>query len=403
MIFNISLFLFLKKRLYSEKRILLLAQMLFLIVFSSQVAFSQKSSQFSQQEKIQSIASALDHFIISFSKEKTPPSCVVAIVGPYDVYFLKAYGMRQLGEPERLTEKTLFQLGSVSKPLTATLVGILQAQGKLSLEIPISNYLQGFKLQGQTQPLYLKYLLSHTSGVPRKGFNALVESFTERVKIFEMAQHTPLDAQPGQHFDYHNVMFALIEDVLVAAMNQPLEKLLKDNLFKPLKMPLASLGFQPLKESSNCAFPHIKNAKGKIVPRKKYSQAYYAVAPAGGINASMVDLIPFLQAHLGGFPEVLSSDTLRLLHTPQITEDQPPEWLTEESKRIGETGYALGWRWMDYAGQRVLFHGGWVGGFHNMVAFLPEHKVGIIVLHNAETRLPLKTALKFLDLYLDIP
>ncbi|HUX78468.1 MAG TPA: serine hydrolase domain-containing protein [Alphaproteobacteria bacterium] len=373
---------------------------LLLACFYCQGALAQKALPSIGQEKMQGITSSLDKFIINFSKTKTPPSCVVAIVGPNDVYFLKAYGIRKLGQPERLTEKTLFQLGSVSKPLTATLVGILQTQQKLSIQNPVTNYLKDFKLQGQEQPLLIKHLLSHTSGVPRKGFNALVESFTERSKIFEKAQHTELAAQPGQHFDYHNVMFALTEDVLEAAMHQPLEKLLQNNLFKPLNMPIACVGFQPLKESSNSAFPHVKNAKGKILPRKKYSQAYYAIAPAGGINASMEDLIPFLQAHLGGFPDVMGTETLNLLHASQIEEDHPPGWLKEETKHVGKTGYALGWRWMDYAGQRVLFHGGWVGGFHNMVAFLPEHKVGIIILHNAETRLSLKAALKFLDLYL---
>ncbi|OJW50338.1 MAG: hypothetical protein BGO67_00210 [Alphaproteobacteria bacterium 41-28] len=392
--------MFRNKRIINHN-IFFLFHILFLAFFYRQGVLAQQSPPFIGQEKMQSIASVIDHFITSFSKEKTPPSCVVAVVGPQDIYFLKAYGIRKLGEPERLTQKTLFQLGSVSKPLVATLVGILQAQGKLSIRNPVSDYLKDFKLQGQKQPLLIQHLLSHTSGVPRKGFNSMVESFTERSKIFEKAQHTPLDAQPGQHFDYHNVMFALIEDVLVTTLNQPLEKLLEDNLFKPLKMPLASVGFQPLKESSNHAFPHVRNQKEKIVTRKKYSEAYYAIAPAGGINASMEDLIPFLQAHLGGFPNLLSSDTLNLLHTPQIEEDHPPGWLTEEAKHLGNTGYALGWRWMDYAGQRVLFHGGWVGGFHNMIAFLPEHKVGIIILHNAETRLPLKTALKFFDLYFE--
>ncbi len=398
---DVFLPLFAQKKSSIKQRIFFFLPVFFLISFYCQGVFAQKSTPPLTQEKIQSITPALNDFIISFLKKTKAPGCVVAIVGPKDVYFLKAYGVQKSGKPERLTEKTLFQLGSVSKPLTATLVGILQNQQKLSIETPVSNYLKDFKLQGQEQPLLLKHLLSHTSGVPRKGFNALVESFTKRDKIFEKAQKTPLDAQPGQHFDYHNVMFALIEDVLVSAMKQPFEKLLQDNLFKPLKMSLVSIGFQPLKESSNRAYPHIKNEKKKILPRKEFSQAYNVIAPSGGINASMEDLIPFLQAHLGGFPHVLNADTLRLLHTSQITEDRPPGWLKEETKQhVENTGYALGWRWMDYAGQRIFFHGGWVGGFHNMIFFLPEHKVGIIVLHNAETRLPLKTNLKFLDLYL---
>ncbi len=385
-----------------QRKLPLSIHLFFLVFFYCQMGVAHELCPSIQQEKIQNIIPVFDSFIISFLRKVKAPGSVVAVVGPREVYFLKAYGVKKCGQSDPLTTKTLFQLGSVSKPLTATLVGILQAEHKLSIEAPVTTYLTDFKLQDQRRPLLFKHLLSHTSGVPSNGFNALIESFPERNKLYKEAQDTPLLAPPGEHFDYHNVMFGLTEDVLVAIMNQSFKKLLQENLFKPLKMPLACVGFESFKEAPHRAFPHIADAKGKILPRKIYSQAYYAVTPAGGINASMEDLIPFLQAHLGGFPEVLSADTLRLLHTSQIMEDHPPKWLKGD-KPIRKTGYALGWRWMDYGDQRILFHGGWVGGFRNMVAFLPAHQIGVIILQNAETRLPLKAALKFFDLYLQTP
>lgn len=363
---------------------------------------AESASPSAQQEKMEHIKPLLDDYIIAFLKKTKAPGCVVAVVGPREVYFLKAYGVKKLGQSDPLTEKTLFQLGSVSKPLTATLVVLLQTQNRLSLESPISTYLTDFKLQGQTSPLYLKHLLSHTSGVSRQGFNALIEGSATRQDFYKKAQNTPLSAQPGLSFDYHNVMFSLTEDILEASTKEPFETVLQNYLFKPLKMKYACVGLQALKKSSNRAWPHVKNKQGKLHPLKKYSQAYYKVLASGGMNASMEDLIPFLQLQLGGFPKLLSSEGRNLLHTSQITEDSPPHWLKNQSKHIGETGYALGWRWMDYGGERIIFHGGWVNGFQPIIAFLPQHEIGIIILQNAETFLSLKASIKFFDLYLDL-
>ena len=374
---------------------------LFVFIFlSSQICFAQEPTPDVQQKRAEQIVPLLDKFITASVKKKGAPGCVIAVVGPKTVYFLKAYGVKKLGKPDLLTTRTLFQMGSVSKPLTSTLVMLLEAQNKLSVEAPVTTYLKDFKLQGQNDPLLIKHLLSHTSGVPRYGFNALIENSSPREGLFKKAQHTLVTAQPGRSFDYHNVMFSLIEDVLSASLKQPFEKIMRDNLFKPLKMEYASIGLQRLKKAADRATPHIINKKGKLIPLKNYSSAYYKVAAAGGVNASMEDLIPFLQLQLGGFPKLLPSEERSLLHTPQVTEDELPWWLKNQSAHIGKAGYALGWRWMDYGNERAIFHGGWVKGFHPMIAFLPEHNIGIIILHHAETSFILDATFNFLDLYL---
>lgn len=362
------------------------------------VAFEPSLSQ--QQEKVKQFSPIFDSFISTFLKKKKSPGCVVAIVGPQSVYFLKAYGVKELGKHDPLTQKTVFQLGSASKPISSTLVAVLQAQNKLSIESPVTLYLKDFKLNGQTKPLLIKHLLSHTSGLPRYGFNALIEASATRNSLYMKAQNIPIASQPGEAYDYHNVMFSLIEDILKASTNEPFAKLLKQHLFDPLQMKSAFLTYAELKEASDRATPHTENKKGNFVPVKNYSKTYYTVTSAGGINASMEDLVPFLQLHLGGFPNLLGPEQRKGLYAPQVTEERPPYWLKNASKRIEKTGYSLGWRWMDYAGERVVYHGGWLKGFHAMIAFLPQYDIGLIVLDNAETNLTIDALVKFLDLYL---
>lgn len=337
-----------------KRSILFLVQVFFLFAFPCHASLAEDDTASMQQEK-EGYIKHLDDYITASLKKSKAPGCVVAIVGPREVYFLKAYGVKELGQSVPLTKKTLFQLCSVSKPLTATLAVLLQAKNMLSLETSISTYLPDFKLQGQTEPLCLRHLLSHTSGVLRQGFNALIEASSTRENFYKKAQNTPIVDQPGLHFDYHNVVFSFAEEVLNASTNEPFEKLIHNHLFNPLKMKYACVGLQALKNSSDRASPHVKDKKGKLHPLKKYSHTYYNVLGAAGINASMEDLIPFLQLHLGGFPKLLPAEERNLLHTSQITADSPPLWLKTRSEHIGETGYALGWRWMDYEGERISY------------------------------------------------
>lgn len=359
-------------------------------------------ASFADQPNWDKITHSVDNFVADYIKEKKTPGCVVAIVGPFDVYFLKTYGVKKLGKPDKLTTKTLFQLGSVSKTITATLLVKLYDQNSIDLEEPITTYLPEFRLKDQEEPLTIKHLLSHTSGVPRYGFNALIETHPPRSELLRMVQTVKPTAQPGESFDYNNVMFALTEDIVKVAHNQSFNQLLERTLFRPIGMPHACVGLACIQNCKDRAYPHVKNKNGSFIPLASYSKAYYAVSPAGGINASMEDIIPFLQVHLGGRPDVLSLGARNLLHLPQITEDVSPEVMKAKSEHIDKMGYALGWRWMDYNGERVVYHGGWLKGFHTMVAFLPENEVGIIILHNAETNLPWKTVGAFLDQYLGL-
>lgn len=365
----------------------------------TQPTLAVASSPSLPQGKIEHLVTGLDHFVTAFLKKEKSPGCVIAVVSPQQTYFLKAYGVKQLGKSAPLTQKTLFQLGSASKPISATLALLLQSQGKLSIDSPVTDYLADFKLNGQADPLLVKHLLSHTSGLPRYGFNALIEASATRATLYQKAQNIPITAQPGENFDYHNVMFSLIEDIMEASTNQSFDTLMKNNLFEPLKMSRASIGYKKLKEATDRAVPHTETENGKFIAEKNYSKTYYTVSSAGGINASLEDLIPFLQLHLGRYPEILTPEARKILHASQITENEPPSWL-KKFKKIKKTGYSLGWRWMDYAGARVIYHGGWLKGFHAMIAFLPEHNIGLIVLDNAETRLTIMTLMEFLDLYL---
>lgn len=355
------------------------------------------------ERKVKAIVPQVDQFIISYLKKLKAPGCVIAIVGPQEIYFLKAYGVKTLGKTDRLTPRTIFQFASVSKTISATLAVKLHQAGRLSLDEPINNYLLNFSLKGTQQPLCLRHILSHTSGLSNQGMNALIESCAPREALYESVQSRSVSTQPGEWFEYHNIIYGLVEDVLVAATGQSFQELLQHNLFKPLGMRHVSIGYHDMIMAKDRAYPHDISVKSKMLhPAKSYSKCYYSVLASAGMNGSILDLIPFLQAQLGGRPDILSPQELKILHTSQIKAPETLKKIKNKFPHISDSGYALGWRWMDYAGERVMYHGGWVNGSRPIIAFLPKYKVGIVILHHAEPPFSFRATMKFLDLFLRV-
>ncbi len=351
------------------------------------------------------VIAKLDAYIKKQVQNKVIPGCAIAIVYRNKVIFMNAYGVKTLGKPEKIDVDTVFQLGSVSKPIAATLAGILENQGHLKIDDPVSHYLPHFSLKSKQSPhsLKVKHVLSHSTGVPRGGFNNLIEAHAPYERIMTALQNTPVRTHVGKRYDYNNAMYSLISDITRSATQKSFHASLKTHLCQPLNMTKTSSTFAELQRSPNKATPHVRSGRRGLIPCDTYSKGYYSVAPAGGINSTIRDMAIFLNAQLGGYPQIISHKTLNRIHTPQITttgslspSDGPPQM-------IKNPRYALGWRVVDFDHHRLVFHGGWLKGFTNFIAFMPEQQLGIVILHNSESKFSSKTAVKFFESYLDIP
>lgn len=332
-------------------------------------------------------------------QKKRIPGCAVAVVYKNHIIFINGYGVRTIGKDDKIDLDTVFQLGSVSKPIAATLAAVLEDKGILDLDDPVSQYLPGFTLHKQ-EPTSLKItnVLSHTSGVPRSGFNNLIETHTPYPDIMATLQKTRVVTLPGLRYDYHNAMYGLISEIIEAATHTTFQEALKVNLLQPLNMRSTSATFDGLFLGMNYATPHTRGGKAGLTPAEPYSQGYYIVAPAGGINSSIRDMAIFLNAQLGGYPKIVSRKVLAKLHAPVI-----PTHSMLSGGRSKNPSYGLGWRIIEYADQKMVYHSGWVKGFTNFIAFLPESELGIVLLHNSDIRFCTPIVVKFFEAALGLP
>lgn len=349
---------------------------------------------------LQSAIKATETKAIALQQKKNVPGFAMGVVKGGQIVYAKGFGVRNINTGDPVNADTVFQLGSVSKVFAGTLVGILLERKFLHLDNKIKQYLPHYEFHDDTS---LRHVVTHTTGIPRYGFNAMIESGKKsREEVMDRLTKTELKCSPGTCYDYHNAMFSLVDMIIESAMGMSYEQVLQNYLLIPLGMTHTSLSHDDLLQHDNRAVPHIKTQNGTIAC-KGYRTEYYDFAPTAGVNTSLNDMLKFLQAALGHKTDVVSHATLKLIHTPLTAAKDIFERNPGNHKRFNASSYGIGWRILDYQGHKIVFHGGWVKGFINIIALLPEQDVGIVVLQNTETSFPWIVAMNFFDQVLGFP
>lgn len=334
----------------------------------------------------------LDFYIQQKINEHKAIGCAVAVVDRGKIVFIKTYGIQKKGENSPITPDTIFQLGSISKSISATLIALLIKEKTLALNTPVSPLYP--HISSETT---IHHILSHTTGYKRAGWNKKIEEHQSRRKLLTQLAVSPQN-RPMCTYDYHNLAYSLIEEVVAAALQEPFKKVLEDKLLSPLEMHRTIIGDVDFSQQKNYAWPHRQDAKGILQPCKTYSRAYHrTVSSAGGISASIKDMAIFLQLQMGARSDILEPQNLALFHKPVIYAPDAMNWLKKDIKGHFKSYYGLGWRIIDNGKKRIVFHGGWLKGFTNFLGFMPARQIGIVILHNGESSLSTKAAMIFFD------
>lgn len=356
-----------------------------------------------QDDPVVPILPKLESLVHASMLKKKVPGMAVAVVSKGKIMYARGFGVRAIGQPDPVNLKTLFQIGSISKAISSTLIAILNRQQKISLDYPVGW------IPGTT----LRHVLSHTTGMPSTGFNALIERGGSPLEAQGKLQGILPEEEPGKKFAYHNVVYNLLADIIENHRGGSFEWVLQRELLQPLQMTSTSSTWKAFMSQENRVAVHVlrkvggkgkKGKRGQTVAQKiPYRKEYTNFPAAGGFSSNIHDMALFLAALMGARPDVLSPEDLEEFTRPVI--HTPDQWhrTRNHRDRITETYYGLGWRHMVFAGHPVVFHGGWLRGFSAMLAFLPEQQVGIVILQNAESSLAFHLSMQFFDWVLGLP
>ncbi len=348
---------------------------------------------------------SFQHFIESFDQyiEKgyrggQYPGMALAIVKNNQIVLKKGYGIKKARSTEQVDEHTVFRLASTSKGLAAALTGILVNETNLSWEDKLVDYLPHFTMKDPIhgQQIELKHILSHSAGFPYHMYTNLLEAGVSMKKITGEIQHINPIGPVGKFYSYQNAGYSLIGEVLEADQCKSYNHLMAEKIFDPLNMEDASVTYEDLMTGDNVATPHMKTKRG-WVPTKQ-QKIYYNAVPAGGVNASISDMAQYLHALLGYAPEILPPHILEEMFKPQVS--CPAKWKYFRGwSEVTKLDYGLGYRIAEYAGNKLVYHGGYIDGFRSEIAFDPVEKIGICLLTNGTSSFPKKSIHKFLQEY----
>ncbi len=331
------------------------------------------------------------------------PGMAMAIVQNGRVLSARGYGITDVRAAEPVDAHTVFRLASLSKAFAGTMAGMLVNDGQLRWDSRVTDFLPRFQLGSEyaTQRLTVADLLSHRVGLVHNTYDRDLEGNVDYRTLTQKLASAPTSCLPGDCYGYQNIAFSLIGDVVFAATGSFYSQEVERRIFKPLGMNDASYGLEGIEASPRWARPHVRGRGGWVSLTPKPN--YYQVAPAAGVNASISDMAQWLVAQGGHRPDVLPAPLLATLHAPLVSTPGELRGSAWRRERVGQAGYALGWRVYDYAGHPLVFHGGAVQGYRGLVALLPERDLGIAILWNSESSLPSGMLPTILDRVLGLP
>lgn len=323
------------------------------------------------------------------------PGVAMAVVSSTAILDLHTWGVRTAGEAAPVDAETLFRIASVSKTFAGAVTAKLVHDHKQSWDTPIVSILPQYTIgtMESSQQMTLRHVLSHSTGLMPHAYSNMLDSGVAYDKIQEKFKEIPTVCPPGRCYGYQNVVFSLVSDVVEVTEHESYEQYVQERLFNPLGMRTASVGLAGYTDSANVSSAHQFGGETWRVART--NAAYYTVGPAAGVNASVQDMMIWAQANLGAFPEVMPLDVLSEQQTPTV--ETPRGSYFNSWPRLDKAWYGLGWRIFDYAGVRVIHHGGGVRGFRSELVLVPSLDIAMVVLFNGETSLANDVVPHFLD------
>jgi CubicO group peptidase (beta-lactamase class C family) len=347
----------------------------------------------------------LDNYINNAMKEWQVPGLAIAIVKDDRIVLAKGFGVRELGKPTPVDERTLFAIGSSSKAFTAAAIAMLVDEGKLKWDDPATKYLPGFQLYDPytTRELTIGDLLTHRSGLTR-GDLLWYASAYDRDEVLRRVRYLKPSWSLRARFGYQNIMFLAAGQVISSVAKKSWDDFIRERIFMPLGMNSSGTSIKALINSDDVATPHSKidDVVTKI-PWRNIDN----IAPAGSINSNVVDMAQWVRLQLGGGvyekKRLLSSGAMKEMHMPQtiIRIEGPNERLYPEAHFLN---YGMGWFLSDYRGRKVVEHGGAIDGMRALVAMMPEEKVGMVILTNLNGSVLVQALMyKIFDSYLGGP
>ena len=281
------------------------------------------------------------------------------------------YGFANNAQNRRVTEDSIFNLGSVGKLFATTSLAEAVKQGQLSLDDPVAKYVTELQRGGDIRRVTLGQLASHTSGLPRvpqqyEHWHRGNYTWPDFVRFLNSWKAGP-NHEPGQQYLYSNAAMVLMRVALERRFNTRFAALMHDRITGPLGMSSTAL---PLPRDLLGRAVQGYNPMGRPIGRPGEEQGTFKWPGAGQIYSSSRDMATFLAANMGELPDHRSMENAMALA-------QQPVFTVNAHLKLG-----LAWQNVSGGNLRILDKNGGLNNTSTYIGFAPQPKIGVVILVN---------------------
>jgi CubicO group peptidase (beta-lactamase class C family) len=312
------------------------------------------------------------------------PAIAAAVVEGGRITEAVAVGVREVGTDNEVQIDDCFHIGSITKSVTATMIGVLVQDGVLRWDMTIAETLGDLNPREEYRKVTLLQLLQHRAGIPGyltfnetegKRLSSLPGTPTQQREAFaaEVLQSDPV-AAPGEEMNYSNAGYTVGALMAERKTGMAWEALVARYVFDPVEMKHSGFGWPAAEARPDQPRGHFHDESG-FRPQGigEYPLGDF-LAPAGDIHASIGDLARYAKMHLdglAGWDGDVKAETIKHLHTPPSAE-------------AGEAKYAGGWMIVERDGLGTIHaHAGSAGTFFAIVELYPDDNRAIVIAMNA--------------------
>jgi CubicO group peptidase (beta-lactamase class C family) len=312
--------------------------------------------------KRKALIAELEKAIPELMREGDVTGLSIALVRDGQTFWTRGFGVANADTKEAVSDDTVFEAASLSKPVVAYAALKLVDQGKLALDAPLSSYLPAPYIENdeRLKLITARRVLSHMSGFP----NWRPRGGPLKILV-----------TPGEKFSYSGEGFVYLQRVIEHITGEPLDSVMKKMVFDPLGMTGSSYVWQE-KYEKLAAFKH--NSAHRVLGRNKVTEANAAAS----LKTTASDYAKFVIAVMNGTG--LKRETAALMLTPQVKVDEACSNCTDRplGKLSPSVSWSLGWGLQQAAEGNSFWHWGDNGDTKAYVVGYPKQKMAVMVFAN---------------------
>lgn len=312
-------------------------------------------------ERARAQADRVDSLITAEMKRQNIPGLSLGVMKEGEIIKAQGYGFANIRTGAPVTASTVLKIASVSKQFIAAGIMLLAQDGRLSVDDSISKYLPD--VPAAWRPITIRHCLTHTAGLVREGPAFDASRLQSDITVIRSAYPVPLRSQPGAKYEYSNVGYFILGEIISRVSGQSWADFIAQRVFEPSGMSAT------YPTNTEVVLPN--RAQGYVDNDKLNDAAeWLALRPSGAFLSTVLDMAKW--------DAVLYTD--RILAAASRQEMWTPVELND-----GTTyPYGFGWQLGTHSGRRMVFHGGGGPGARTMFARFLDDRLSIIILANLD-------------------